>query len=156
MSKELLGRPAPGFELPDAAGKIHRLLDFQGKKVIVYFYPKDDTPGCTKEACAFRDLYEDFKEADAVVIGISKDTAASHTRFREKYSLPFLLLSDPDNAVAKNYGAYGEKMMYGKPVLGTIRSTFIIGEDGQVKKQWSSVKVDGHVEEVLKTLRDMD
>ena len=156
MSKEFQGRPAPDFQLPDASGELHRLSEYHGKKVIVYFYPKDDTPGCTKEACAFRNLYEDFRMAGAVVIGISKDPAASHAGFRDKYNLPFLLLSDLDNKVSSRYGAYGEKYLYGKASMGTIRSTFLIDEGGRVKRQWNNVKVDGHVEEVLKAVREME
>jgi peroxiredoxin Q/BCP len=117
------GKKAPAFTLTDAAGKKVSLADFAGKHVILYFYPKDDTPGCTKEACGFRDDWKTLTKADAVVLGVSADDGASHQRFAEKYKLPFPLLSDPDRKVMKEYGAYGEKMMYGKKTTGVIRST---------------------------------
>jgi peroxiredoxin Q/BCP len=120
---------------------------------VLYFYPKDDTPGCTREACDFRDNLARLRREGATVLGVSKDSLASHGKFRSKYQLPFDLLSDEDNSVARAYGAYGEKTMYGKKILGTIRSTYLIDENGRVDTVWSPVKVDGHVEQVLDRLR---
>ena len=147
-----VGDKAPEFNLPSSSGGTVSLSKLRGKKVVLYFYPKDDTPGCTKEACDFRDNLGRAKAAGALVYGVSKDSLASHERFRGKYSLPFELLSDADNAVAKAWGAYGTKTMYGKKVVGTIRSTFLIDEQGKVAAVWSPVKVDGHVEKVLAAL----
>ena len=152
MTKPETGSLAPDFDLPADGGKRIRLSSLRGRKVVLYFYPKDDTPGCTKEACDFRDNLGRAKAPGVVVYGVSKDSLASHERFRVKYSLPFELLSDEDNAVAKAWGAYGTKTMYGKKVLGTIRSTFLIDEQGKVAAVWSPVKVDGHVEKVLAAL----
>ena len=134
------GKAAPRFTLSDADGNEVSLSSFAGKNVIVYFYPKDDTPGCTKEACGFRDGWSDLKKAGAVVLGISADSAASHAKFAAKYKLPFTLLSDPDRTVMTKYGAWGEKVLYGKTVTGVIRSTVWIGPDGKVKKHWARVR----------------
>ncbi len=148
------GKTAPPFTLKDTNGKDVSLLDFRGKDVILYFYPKDHTPGCTKEAEAFRDLWEEITDSGAVVIGISPDDEASHTRFIEKLDLPFSLLSDPDKSVLIRYGAYGEKMMYGKTVTGVIRSTVWIGPDGKVRKHWRKVtRAADHPMKVLEALR---
>ncbi len=148
------GKPAPAFALTDAAGKKVSLSDFTGKDVILYFYPKDDTPGCTKEACGFRDGWKAFAKAGAVVLGVSADDATSHTKFVKKYNLPFPLLSDPDRKVMEKYGAYGEKMMYGKKTVGVIRSTVWIGPDGRVKKHWKKVaNAEAHPAQVLEALR---
>ncbi len=145
----LEGKKAPSFKLEGSDGKMHSLADYKGQTVVLYFYPKDDTPGCTKEACGFRDHFKDIAQR-AVLFGISKDTIASHGKFIAKYKLPFTLLSDPDAAVMKAYGAFGEKLMYGKPVTGTIRSTVVIGPDGKVLKHWTSVKkAETHPSEVL-------
>jgi peroxiredoxin Q/BCP len=133
------GKKAPSFTLPDASGKPVSLDDFKGKDVVVYFYPKDDTPGCTKEACGFRDLWRDLQRAGVVVLGVSADSAASHTTFAAKYKLPFTLLSDPERKVMDAWGAYGDKMMYGKKTKGVIRSTVWIGPDGVVRKHWKRV-----------------
>jgi peroxiredoxin Q/BCP len=133
------GKRAPAFTLQDAGGASVSLSDFAGQHVIVYFYPRDDTPGCTKEACGFRDLYRAIEKHDAVVLGISPDGAESHTRFTRKYKLPFLLLSDPDKKVMTRYGAWGEKTLYGKKTTGVIRSTVWIGPDGKVVKHWRRV-----------------
>lgn len=147
------GKAAPAFTLTDAQGQKVSLADFKGKDVVVYFYPKDDTPGCTKEACGFRDQWQTLKKKGVVVIGISPDDAASHTKFIEKYSLPFILLSDPDRKVMEKYGAYGEKMMYGKKTTGVIRSTVLIGADGKVRKHWARVaKAETHPDAVLAAL----
>jgi len=150
------GNPAPSFTLPDADGKAHTLSDYTGKTVVLYFYPKDDTPGCTKEACGFRDLYEDFSDRDIVVLGVSPDEAGDHSAFIKKFSLPFPLLCDPDKSVMDDYGAYGKKMMYGKEVTGVIRSTVIIGPDGTVLKHWKKVpKAATHPEKVLEFLQSL-
>ncbi len=147
------GKPAPDFRLTDADGKQVALKDFAGKDVILYFYPKDDTPGCTKEACGFRDGWKDLVKANVVVLGVSADGAASHQKFIAKYKLPFPLLSDPDRKVMEKYGAYGEKMMYGKKTKGVIRSTVWIGPDGRVKKHWKKVaKAEAHPGQVLEAL----
>jgi len=151
------GKLAPAFTLTDRNGKKVALKDFRGKNVIVYFYPKDDTPGCTKEACGFRDLWGDIKKEKAVVLGISPDDGASHDEFARKYELPFTLLSDPDRSVMTKYGAFGEKMMYGKKTMGVIRSTVWIGPDGKVKKHWRRVAdAAEHPEKVLAALRGAD
>ena len=148
------GKPAPAFTLADATGKQVSLADFAGKDVILYFYPKDDTPGCTKEACGFRDDWKELAKHNAVVLGVSADGAASHTKFISKYKLPFPLLSDPDRKVMEKYGAYGEKMMYGKKTVGVIRSTVWIGADGRVKKHWKKVaNAEAHPAQVLEALR---
>ena len=133
------GRKAPDFTLEDASGKRVSPKDFKGKDVVVYFYPRDDTPGCTKEACGFRDLWADLRRAGVVVLGVSADDAASHKTFSAKYKLPFTLLSDPSRKVMAAWGAYGEKMMYGKKTTGVIRSTVWIGPDGVVRKHWARV-----------------
>jgi peroxiredoxin Q/BCP len=140
---------APAFALPSTSGATVSSNDLKGRRYVLYFYPKDDTPGCTREACDFRDNVARLGKAGVPVFGVSKDSLASHAKFRAKYALPFELLSDADNAVAKAWGAYGEKLMYGKPVTGTIRSTFLVGADGRIERVWSPVKVDGHVGEVL-------
>ena len=133
------GRKAPDFTLEDASGKRVSPKDFKGKDVVVYFYPRDDTPGCTKEACGFRDLWADLRRAGVVVLGVSADDTASHAKFSAKYKLPFTLLSDPSRKVMAAWGAYGEKMMYGKKTTGVIRSTVWIGPDGVVRKHWARV-----------------
>jgi len=138
--KSLEGQKAPAFDLDGNDGKKHALEDYKGKTVVLYFYPKDDTPGCTKEACGFRDLGSSLKKSDAVVLGVSKDGIESHNKFAGKYKLPFTLLSDPKTEVMKKYGAFGKKMMYGKEVQGTIRSTVVIGPKGDVIKHWPAVK----------------
>jgi peroxiredoxin Q/BCP len=149
------GKEAPPFALEDAQGNRVALEDFRGRHVIVYFYPKDDTPGCTKEACGFRDLWAEIQGSDTVVLGISPDDARSHQRFAAKYQLPFTLLSDPDKAVMSAYGAYGEKVMYGKKSMGVIRSSVWIDPDGKVKKHWGRVsKADEHPGRVLAEIKE--
>lgn len=143
------GDKAPAFKLPSTEGSDKSLKDYAGKKLVLYFYPKDSTPGCTQEACDFRDNMARLKKQGVAVVGVSKDSLASHEKFRAAQKLPFELLSDADNVVAKAYGAYGEKNMYGKKVMGTIRTTVLIDEKGKVVKVWSPVKVPGHVEKVL-------
>lgn len=148
----LQNQPAPDFTLTDDSGEQVSLADFRGRKVVLYFYPKDDTPGCTKEACGFRDDHGLFLNKGAVVIGISPDDNASHTRFKAKYGLPFYLLSDPDHAVAEAYGAWGGKKMYGREYEGILRSTFVIDEEGLVVREFRNVKPEGHAREVLALL----
>lgn len=143
---------APDFTLLSDRGEEVSLSSFRGQRVVVYFYPKDNTPGCTKEACSFRDDYDLFLEKGAVVIGISPDSTASHERFRAKHGLPFYLLSDPDHAVAERYGAWGEKVSYGRRTVGILRSTFVVGEDGRIIKVFPKVSPEGHAQEVLKYL----
>ncbi len=148
------GKAAPAFTLSDAQGAKVSLKDFRGKHVIVYFYPKDDTPGCTKEACGFRDLWGEIQALDTVVLGVSPDKGASHEKFTAKYNLPFALLCDPEKKVMAEYGAYGEKMMYGKKTMGVIRSTVWVGPDGKVKKHWKRVaKAADHPAKVLEALQ---
>ena len=148
-----VGKAAPAFTLPDAAGKPVSLKDFKGQDVILYFYPKDDTPGCTKEACGFRDAWADLQKRGVVVLGVSPDGAAAHQKFAAKYELPFPLLSDVDKKVMTAYGAWGEKLMYGKPVTGVIRSTVWIGADGKVRKHWAKIaSAAEHPAKVLEAL----
>jgi peroxiredoxin Q/BCP len=150
-----VGRAAPAFTLEDAEGKKVSLADFAGKDVVVYFYPRDDTPGCTKEACGFRDAWKEIQKLGAMVLGVSPDSGESHQRFARKYRLPFPLLSDPDKKMMSRYGAWGEKMMYGKKTTGVIRSTVWIGPDGKVKKHWARVaKAEAHPEQVLEALQE--
>jgi len=150
----LEGKNAPHFSLDGNDGKKHSLDDYRGKTIVLYFYPKDDTPGCTKEACGFRDRSAALKKSDVVVLGVSKDSVESHSRFAGKYKLPFTLLSDPKTEVMKKYGAFGKKIMYGKEVQGTIRSTVVIGPKGDVLKHWTTVKkAEAHPEEVAGFLK---
>jgi peroxiredoxin Q/BCP len=146
------GDVAPPFALEDEDGRMVSLADFAGRRVVVYFYPKDDTPGCTKEACQFSDLLEDFERLGVDVLGISPDTPASHRRFRAKHGLRVRLLSDPSHEVMSRYGAYGEKTLYGRTTLGVIRSTVIVGADGRVERAWYGVRADGHAGKVLEAL----
>ena len=146
------GKKAPAFTLPSSEGGRVNLKKLRGKPVVLYFYPKDDTPGCTREACAFRDSQGALKKKGAVVLGVSGDSLASHEKFTGKYKLNFPLLSDADRAVAKKYGAWGEKVLYGKRFIGMIRSTFVIDALGVVRKVFPRVRVDGHAEQVLKAL----
>ena len=147
------GDKAPDFEAEtDGGGKV-RLKDLRGNKVILYFYPKDNTPGCTTEACDFRDNAPAIEDANAVVLGVSPDSARSHDNFRKKHDLPFTLVSDPDHAVAGAYGVWREKSMYGKKYMGIVRSTFLIDEKGKIAEAWDKVKVKGHAEEVLEAVK---
>jgi len=148
------GQIAPDFELPSDRGEKIRLSDFRGKKVVLYFYPKDMTSGCTKEACSFRDNYPQYEEQGAVILGVSPDSPQSHVRFKSKYNLPFLLLSDEEHKVAEQYGVWGEKQMYGRAYQGILRTTFVIDEDGKIAKVFTKVKPEGHGEEVLGVLAD--
>lgn len=147
------GDPAPDFSLPDDRGEVHRLSDRLGRWTVVYFYPEDDTPGCTTEACQFRDASASFAVEDAEVWGISPDGRASHARFRAKFGLPFTLLSDEEHAVAEAYGAWGPKKLYGREYVGIQRSTFLVDPDGRIARAWPKVKADGHAAEVAEALR---
>ena len=147
------GEKAPDFQLKDSVGVVHSLSDYQGQTIVLYFYPKDDTPGCTKEACAFRDTFKDFKDAGVDVIGVSPDSETSHTKFTQKYDLPFTLLSDPDHKTCEAYGVWGLKKNYGREYEGIFRTTFIIGPNGDIKRVFKNVKPSEHVEEVLAEVR---
>ena len=144
------GDAAPDFETRDAEGNAVRLSDLRGQKVVLYFYPKDDTPGCTKEACSFRDSFAEYERRGIKVLGVSPDDERSHRKFAEKYSLPFTLLADTDHSVADAFGVYGEKQFMGRKYMGVERKTFLVGEDGRVVKVFDKVKVDEHADEVLK------
>ena len=150
------GDKAPAFTLKNTEGKTVKLSDFKGKKVALYFYPKDMTPGCTKEACGFRDDYAELKKRGVEVVGLSADDQALHQKFTEKYSLPFTLLTDADHSVMEKYGAWGEKNMYGKKIVGVLRSTFIIDEEGRIAHIFRKVKTDTHSQDVLKVVDQMD
>ena len=147
-----VGTKAPEFTLPDKDGNSVSLTDFAGKKVVLYFYPKDNTPGCTRQACAFAGVYEEFKKINAVVIGISKDSVASHQKFAEKHGLPFILLSDPELTAIQAYGVWQEKKLYGKVSMGVVRSTFVIGENGVIEKVMPKVKPDTNAADILEYL----
>jgi len=147
-----VGMPAPEFSLPSTLGRRVSLSEFRGKRVILYFYPKDDTPGCTMEACGFRDSFPRIESKDAIVLGVSLDDELSHERFAQKFSLPFPLLSDKDAAVSRQYGTYKEKNLYGRSFWGIERTTFVIDRDGKVEHVFRRVKVEGHAEEVMATL----
>jgi peroxiredoxin Q/BCP len=143
------GKKAPAFSLPDQQGRTHALADYAGRPVVLYFYPKDDTPGCTKESCAFQDNLPKFNKSKAAVLGVSVLNSASKAKFAAKYGLTFPLLADEDHSVMEKYGVWQEKSMYGKKYMGVARTTYLIGPDGKVVKRWDGVKVDGHAEEVL-------
>ena len=149
-----IGTKAPAFTLLDKDGNLVSLSDFAGKKVVLYFYPRDNTPGCTRQACAFAGAYENFKKINAVVIGVSKDSAASHQKFAEKYGLPFILLSDPELTAIQAYGVWQEKKNYGKVSMGVVRSTFIIDENGVIEKVMPKVKPDTNAAEILAYLKE--
>jgi peroxiredoxin Q/BCP len=146
------GSQAPDFELKSDTGETLKLSQFRGRPVVLYFYPRDDTPGCTKEACAFRDSYDEYLARDAVILGVSRDGEESHQKFKQKYDLPFTLLSDPDHAVAEAYGVWAEKSMYGRKSMGIVRSTFVIAPDGTVARAMRGIKVPGHSDKVLEAL----
>ncbi|MFJ8237535.1 thioredoxin-dependent thiol peroxidase [Ureibacillus sp. NPDC094379] len=150
----LLNQNAPEFTLLNEKDEQVSLSDFKGKRVVLYFYPKDMTPGCTTEACDFRDQYKNFSDLNAVILGVSPDTADKHTKFIDKYGLPFSLLVDEDHSVAEKYGVWVLKKMYGREFMGIERSTFLINEEGTVIKEWRKVKVKNHIEEVLTFLRE--
>jgi peroxiredoxin Q/BCP len=146
------GQPAPDFELHDDAGRTVKLSDLRGTTVVLYFYPKDDTPGCTTESCEFRDAYDRFRERGVEVIGVSPDTVESHVKFKSKYELPFPLLADPDHAAAEAYGVWAEKTNYGKKYMGIVRSTFVIDPEGKVEKALYGIKPAGHAAGLLSAL----
>lgn len=147
-----IGEKAPEFSLPDSTGRTVHLKDFRGKKVILYFYPKDQTPGCTKEACSFNDRISEFRKRGAVVLGVSADSVESHASFAERYGLRFPLLSDPDKKVINAYGVWKKKSMYGRTFMGVERTTFVIDEDGMIQALFPKVRVNGHTEAVLESL----
>lgn len=150
----LEGRKAPDFSLEGSDGRTHTLKDYAGRTLVLYFYPRDNTPGCTKEACGFRDLYGELQGMDVALVGVSRDSLTSHDRFIGKFGLPFVLLSDPDTTMMQAYSAFGEKTMYGRKVQGTIRSTVVVGPDGTVVKHWPAVKkAQEHPGEVLEFLK---
>ena len=150
-----IGKAAPSFAMKTDGGGEISLEALRGRKVVLYFYPKDDTPGCTKEACGFRDTFPDFSSIDATIIGVSRDTAAKHDKFKAKYDLPFTLGADEDGSVCEAYGSWVEKSMYGRKYMGIDRSTFLIDEKGTLRAEWRKVKVKGHVEEVLEAARSL-
>lgn len=152
MIKE--GSKAPDFTAKDQNGNKIKLSDFRGQKVVLYFYPKDDTPGCTKEACSFRDAYSVFKKKGIKVLGVSVDDEKSHQKFIEKYKLPFDLIADTDKKIVEKYGVWGEKSMYGKKYMGTLRKTFLIDENGKIVKIFDKVNVSEHADEVLKAFEE--
>jgi len=149
------GRKAPAFSLPDQDGRTHRRKDYAGRPLILYFYPKDDTPGCTKEACAFRDALPDFKKGKAAVLGVSVLDTASKAKFARKHTLNFPLLADPEREVADRYGAWQKKSLYGRTYMGVARLTYLIGSDGTVARRWDGVKVDGHAADVLRAVDEL-
>ena len=151
----VVGKPAPAFSLDSTEAKKLSLKDFPGKKIVLYFYPKDDTPGCTREACSFRDSFADFTKAGAIILGISPNALPAHDKFKAKYSLPFPLLADPDHAVAEKYGVWKEKKNYGKTYMGIERTTFLIDAAGKIARIFPKVKVDGHHEQVLAALAEI-
>ncbi len=150
-----MGEKAPAFNLLDPKGDRVKLSNFLGNPVVVYFYPADDTPGCTKEACQFQEALVSFKKAKVPVVGVSPDDASSHKAFAKKYGLNFTLLSDPNHSIMEKYGAWGEKTLYGKKMVGVIRSTFVIDKDGKIAKAWYNVRADGHAAKVLEYLETL-
>ncbi|KGP89812.1 peroxiredoxin [Pontibacillus chungwhensis BH030062] len=149
-----IGKPAPDFELPANNGEKVKLSDYKGKNVVLYFYPKDMTPGCTTEACDFRDHHESFKDLDAVILGVSPDPVDRHQKFIDKHELPFLLLADEEHAVAEEYGVWKLKKNFGKEYMGIERSTFVVDKEGNLVNEWRKVRVKGHVEEALQYIRE--
>lgn len=150
------GTKAPAFSLPDQNGKIHTLEEYKGRKVILYFYPKDQTPGCTKQACGFGELYPQFQEKDAVVVGISKDSVASHKKFEEKYGLPFTLLSDTELTCVQDYDVWKEKKNFGKVSMGIVRTTYLIDEEGMIVKAFDKVKAAENPAQMLEILKEQE
>jgi thioredoxin-dependent peroxiredoxin len=149
------GKKAPAFNLKNQHGKTHRLADFAGRPLVLYFYPKDDTPGCTKEACAFRDALPKFKASKAAVLGVSILDEASKAKFADKFDLNFPLLADADHAAAEKYGVWQKKSMYGRSFMGIVRTTYLIDADGKVARRWDNVKVDGHADEVISAVNEL-
>ncbi|MEQ6378538.1 thioredoxin-dependent thiol peroxidase [Bacillaceae bacterium S4-13-56] len=154
MAEAVVGQTAPAFEVLASNSEKVKLSDFKGKNVVLYFYPKDMTPGCTTEACDFRDKHEDFSELDTVILGVSPDPLDKHEKFIDKHGLPFLLLADEDHKVAEDYGVWKMKKMFGKEFMGIERSTFVIDKEGNLVKEWRKVKVKDHVEEALQYIKD--
>jgi peroxiredoxin Q/BCP len=150
------GSQAPDFSLPDENGELRHLSDYRGKVVVLYFYPKDDTPGCTTEACGFRDQYQDYEKAGVSVIGVSPDDVKKHQKFKTKYNLPFTLLSDTDHTVCELYGVWGRKKFMGKEYDGVFRTTFLIGKDGTILRVFENVKPEGHSQEILRVLEEIN
>ena len=155
MSTTPIGAPAPDFDSAITSGGQQRLSDLKGRKLVLYFYPRDNTPGCTLEGQNFRDLHEDFSAANAVILGVSRESIRSHNNFRAKFDFPFDLLSDPDETLCNAYGVIVEKSMYGRKYMGVDRSTFLIDEDGVLRREWRKVKVKGHADEVLEAVRSL-
>jgi len=155
MSTAVKGKKVPAFKLPATGEQELGLADFKGRKLVLYFYPKDDTPGCTTEGQGFRDHYEDFQEAGAEIVGVSRDSVAKHEKFKAKYDFPFELISDPDEELCNIFNVMREKNMYGRKVMGVERSTFLIDEKGVLRQEWRKVKVPGHVEEVLEAVKSL-
>ncbi len=155
MSTAVKGKKVPAFKLPATGEQELGLADFEGRKLVLYFYPKDDTPGCTTEGQGFRDHYEDFREAGAEIVGVSRDSVAKHEKFKAKYDFPFELISDADEELCNIFNVMREKNMYGRKVMGVERSTFLIDEKGVLREEWRKVKVPGHVEEVLEAVKSL-
>jgi len=155
MAKVKIGEPVPDFELPATGDKTIRLSDLRGRRVVLYFYPKDSTPGCTREGQDFRDHYAEFQKLNTEILGVSRDSIRSHERFREKQGFPFDLIADTDEVLCRMFDVIKHKSMFGKTVLGIQRSTFLIDENGVLRREWRKVKVPGHVEEVLQAVRDL-
>ena len=149
------GKKAPAFSLKDQNGAAHKLSDYAGKPVVLYFYPKDDTPGCTKESCAFQDNLPKFKSSKAVIFGVSILDETSKKKFADKFNLTFSLLADAEHEVAEKYGVWQEKSLYGRKFMGIVRTTYLIGADGKVARRWDNVKVDGHAEEVVTAVKEL-
>jgi peroxiredoxin Q/BCP len=149
------GRKAPAFSLPDQDGRLHRLKDYAGRLLVLYFYPKDDTPGCTKEACAFRDALPDLTKGKAAVLGVSVLDVASKAKFARKHRLNFSLLADPEHEVVEKYGAWKKKSLYARTYMGVARMTYLIGRDGRVARRWDNVKVEGHARDVLRAVEGL-
>jgi peroxiredoxin Q/BCP len=150
-----VGKKAPTFTLQDENGDKTKLSDFRGQPVVLYFYPKDDTPGCTKEACGFRDAFSDYERAGAVILGVSPDSSAAHTKFKAKYDLPFTLLADPEHQICDKYGVWGQKKFRGREYMGVLRTTFLIGADGTLERIFENVRPEEHSQEVLGALADL-
>lgn len=155
MTRPVVGAAAPDFSLPATDDQTLSLADFRGRKIVLYFYPKDSTPGCTNEAQAFRDLIDAFREASTVVLGVSRDSVRSHENFRRKHSLPFDLIADPDETACRAYDVIAEKNMYGRRVRGIERSTFLVDAEGILRREWRRARVDGHADEVLASAREL-
>ncbi|XEC93883.1 thioredoxin-dependent thiol peroxidase [Paenibacillus tarimensis] len=155
MAELITGRVVPDFTLPASTGEKVSIRDFRGKRVVLYFYPKDNTPTCTQQSCEFRDVHPEIEAANAVVLGISTDDVKSHQKFIEKYELPFMLLADTNHKVCEKYGVWQLKKLYGREYMGIVRSTFLVNEKGKLVREWRNVKLKGHIEQVLAALKDL-